>query len=395
MKGQAMQATDRPAGAAASPAGRRRRPGFSPGAALANPAPALLVGIGLAWLTFADRRPSRGAGSNATATRPGSSWREPNATGHAGQHAESPTDIPARGWWEVLKRVMNETGKDNMSIIAAGCAFYTLLALFPAITALLSIYGLVMDPATVERQLNAMAGVVPQEAFTIIQNQAHQVAGGGRTALGWSAGLAIVLALYSASSGIKTLFEALNIAYEEEETRSFIRLNATALIFTLAAIVGLPVGLAVIVGVPAALHALPLGPLTEWAIRIASWLILLAVVVGGLAVVYRYGPARAPARWRWLTTGSLAAAVLWLLASVAFSYYAAHFGSYNQTYGALGGVIILLMWLWISAYVILLGAELNSELELQTERDTTTGQPAPMGTRGAYAADHTAGERAA
>lgn len=386
-----MQAIDRPAGPAASPAGRRRRPGFSPAAALANPVPALLVGIGLTWLTFADRRPRRGAGRD-DAAQPRSSWREPDAAGGPGQHAESPTDIPARGWWEVLKRVMNETSKDNMSIIAAGCAFYALLALFPAITALLSIYGLVVDPGTVERQLGAIAGVVPQEAFTLIQNQAHQVASGGRTALGWSAALAIVLALYSASSGVKTLFEALNIAYEEEETRSFIRLNATALVFTLAAVVGLPIGLAVIVGVPAALHVLPLGPLTEWAIRIASWVILLALVVGGLSVVYRYGPARSPARWRWLTPGSLAAAVLWLLASVAFSYYAAHFGSYNQTYGALGGVIILLMWLWISAYVILLGAELNSELELQTERDTTTGQPAPMGGRGAYAADHVKGQ---
>ena len=389
-----MQATDRPAGAATSPAGRRRRPGFSPAAAIANPVPALLVGIGLAWLTFADKRPRRGADRSGTTTQPRPSWREPEATGQPGRHAESPTDIPAHGWWDVLKRVLNETGEDNMSIIAAGCAFYALLALFPAITALLSIYGLVVDPATVEQQLNAIAGVAPQEAFTIIQNQAHQVASGGRTALGWSAGLAIVLALYSASSGVKTLFEALNIAYEEQETRSFIRLNATALIFTLAAVVGLPIGLAVIVGVPAALHVLPLGPLTEWAIRIASWILLLALVVGGLSVVYRYGPARAPARWRWLTPGSLAAAILWLLASVAFSFYAGHFGSYNQTYGALGGVIILLMWLWISAYVILLGAELNSELELQTERDTTTGQPEPMGARGAYAADHTADKRA-
>jgi membrane protein len=389
-----MQASHRSAPADASPAGRHRRPGFSPRAALANPIPALLVGIGLTWLTFSDRR-TRGSGSAQAAARTGETSREPGTTDAPGRHAESPTEIPARGWWEVLKRVMAETSADNMSIIAAGCAFYALLALFPAITALLSIYGLVVDPATIERQLSGIADVAPKEAFDIIQGQAHQVASGGRTALGWSAGLAILLALYSAASGVKTLFEALNIAYEQEESRGFVRLNAVALLFTLAAIVGLPIGLAVIVGVPAVLHALPLGPATEWLIRIVSWVILLAIVVGGLAVVYRFGPARAPARLRWLTPGSMAAAVLWLLASLAFSYYAAHFGSYNQTYGALGGVIILLMWLWISAYVILLGAELNSELELQTARDTTTGQPRPEGERGAYAADHTAGERAA
>ncbi|MEK0082520.1 YihY/virulence factor BrkB family protein [Benzoatithermus flavus] len=313
--------------------------------------------------------------------------------GGAGRTAASPTEIPAKGWWAVVQRVWAEIGKDNMTIIAAGCAFYAMLALFPAITALVSIYGLVADPAAIEQHIGTLQGVLPQEAAKLIVDQMHSVASTTTGALGWSAALAILLALYSASSGVKTLFTALNVAYEEEEDRSFLRFNLTALVFTFLAIVSIIIGLGIIVGVPAVLAYLPLGPFAEWGVRIASWLVLLALVIVGLAMIYRFGPSRAPANWRWLTPGSITAAVLWLLASAAFSFYAAHFGSYNKTYGALAGVIILLMWLYISAFVILLGAELNAELELQTEKDTTTGRPEPMGERQAYVADHVVGGR--
>lgn len=364
--------------------GSRRRIG--------NPLPFMLVGIGVAWLALTERR-SRGGNAARVPARSGGQGRAP-ADDAAGRHADRPTDIPAQGWKEVLFRVKDEISKDNMSIIAAGCAFYALLALFPAITALVSIYGIVADPGQIEQQLNALEGVVPQEAFTIIRDQLHSVVTSGNTALGWGAALAILLALYSASAGIKSLFEALNIAYEEEETRGFIRYNLTALGFTLAAVVGVAIGLGVIVGVPAIVEYLPFGVLGEWLVRILSWVVLFILVAGGLAVIYRLGPSRAPANWRWVSPGSIAATVLWLIASLAFSFYAANFASYNETYGALGGVIILLMWLWISAYVVLLGAELNSELELQTKHDTTTGEPVPMGQRDAYVADHTAEERA-
>ena len=301
--------------------------------------------------------------------------------------------IPPRGWLEVLRRVWDEIGKDNMSIIAAGCAFYALLALFPAITALVAIYGIVADPATIEQQIGALGGVVPKEAVDLLNAQAHAVAATGPTKLSWGAALALLLALYSATSGVKTLFEALNIAYEEEETRSFLRLNLMAFGFTVVAVIGVAVAIAVIVGLPVLLDYLPLGPLGEWLARIGSWILLFAMILCGLALLYRFGPSRAPANWRWVTPGSLTAAALWLASSVAFSLYVAKFATYNQTYGALGGVVILLMWLYISAFVILLGAELNAEAELQTKRDTTTGPPMPMGRRQAYAADHTAEQR--
>ena len=310
-----------------------------------------------------------------------------------GRGADSPTAIPPRGWLEVLQRVWGEVGKDNMSIIAAGCAFYALLALFPAITALVAIYGLVADPAIIEQQISTLGAVMPKEAVDLLNVQAHAVAATGPTKLSWGAALALLLALYGATSGVKTLFEALNVAYEEDETRSFVRLNLTAFAFTVVAVIGVAVMIAMIVGLPTVLDYLPLGQLGEWLVRIGSWVLLFALVLLGLAVLYRFGPSRAPASWRWLTPGSLLATTLWLAASVAFSLYVGKFAAYNQTYGTLGGVVVLLMWLYISAFVILLGAELNAEAELQTKQDTTTGPPVPMGSRQAYAADHTAEQR--
>lgn len=384
-----------------APPGGPRRSGRrgGVGGVLGNPIPAVLVGVGLAWMAFSERRRRPAAARARTDAAAGTA--APDHQGEAarpdaaarGLHADAPTEIPARGWGEVLWRVKDEVSRDNMSIVAAGCAFYALLALFPAITAMVSAYGLIADPADVERHMQALAGVVPGDAFAIIRDQTHAVAAQGETALGWGAALALVLALYSASAGVQTLFTALNIAYEEEETRGFLSFYLTCFAFTLAAIVGVSAALAILVGVPAVLDYLPLGPAGEWVVRIVSFLLLFALVAGGIAAIYRFGPARSPASWRWLTPGSIAATTLWVLASAAFSYYAANFAGYNETYGTLGGVIVLLMWLWISAYVVLLGAELNSELELQTAADTTTGHPRPEGQRGAYVADHTPAHR--
>ena len=347
-----------------------------------------VLGLVVAWVALAGRKERRQSRPEASAVP-----NELRRGLRAGRRAHSPTQIPPRGWWEVLKRVWDQVGRDNMSIVAAGCAFYAMLALFPAVTALVSIYGLVADPAQVGQQVEALRGYLPDQAVELIGAQAQQVASGGATVLGWSAAIAIVLALWTASSGVRTLFTALDIAYEEEESRSLIGFYATGLAFTLAAILAVVIGLTVIIGVPTALSYLPLGPAAGWAVRIVSWLILLSLLILGLAMIYRFGPSRAPANWRWLTPGAMVASTLWLLASVAFSFYVANFDSYNETYGTLGGVIILLMWLYISAFVILLGAELNAELELQTERDTTTGPTRPMGQRDAYVSDHTAETR--
>jgi membrane protein len=307
---------------------------------------------------------------------------------HAGETAERPSEIPPRGWLVVLRRVWDQVDRDNMLLVAAGCAFYAMLALFPAITALVSIYGLVADPSQVQQQMSSLEGILPQQALDLISTQANSVAGGAGNILGWSAALALLFALYTASSGVRSLFTALNIAYEEHEQRGFLQLYLLALAFTLGGVLALAVGLGVIVVLPVALGYLPLGPIGGIAVRIGSWAVLLVLLLLGLAVTYRFGPSRAKPRWRWVTPGSAVAALLWGAGSLAFSWYVANFASYNETYGVLGGVIILLMWLYLSALVILLGAELNAELELQTRRDTTTGESRPMGRRKAYVADH-------
>lgn len=350
---------------------------------------ALLVGLSLALLAVAERRrPAKASGDAHPGDRPRSSREAP---AQAGAAAERPSEIPPRGWLAVLWRVWDQVDRDNMLLVAAGCAFYAMLALFPAITALVSIYGVVADPGQVEQQMESLGGFLPEEAVALISTQASSVAGGAGNVLGWSAILAVLFALYTASSGVKTLFTALNIAYEEREERGFLQLNAVALAFTLGAVLAVAVGLGVIVVLPVAVGYLPLGPVGSIAVRIGSWSVLLGLLLLGLAAVYRFGPSRAQPRWRWVTPGSLVAAVLWGAGSLAFSWYVANFASYNETYGVLGGVIILLIWLYLSAFVILLGAELNAELELQTRRDTTTGESRPMGRRRAYVADHARG----
>lgn len=305
---------------------------------------------------------------------------------HRGREASRPSDIPKAGWRDILLRVKSEISNDHVSISAAGVAFYALLAIFPALAALIGIAGLMLDPATVESQLSQAAAVLPQEAAQILQDQARKVAenssGASLAAIG-----GLLLALYSASSGMRTLMEAMNIAYDEEEKRGFVRLYVTALLLTLVLIVGVIITLGAMVVLPALLGSIGLGSVFQTALTYGRWPVLALLMILGLAIVYRYGPSRENARWRWTTPGSVVATVLWLIASILFSIYVQNFGSYTETYGALGGVIILLMWFWISAFVVLLGAELNSEMEHQTQRDTTTGPERPMGQRGARKAD--------
>jgi membrane protein len=267
--------------------------------------------------------------------------------------------------------------------------FYALLALFPAIAALIAIWGLAFDPQQIEQQITAISQFLPEQAGAIITDQARQVAaaGGG---LGLAAVIGILLALYSASKGIKALIEGLNIIYDEQEKRGFIKLNLMALVITLGIIVALIVALGVIVVLPIVLELLGLGPIVDALVSIVRWPLLFAFAMLVLAALYRWAPSRAPARWRWVTWGAAIATLIWVLGSIAFSIYVRNFGSYNETYGSLGAVIILLMWLWLSAFVVLLGAELNAEMEHQTERDSTTGAPEPRGRRGAQVADEVA-----
>lgn len=304
-----------------------------------------------------------------------------------GRNADSPAGIPAAGWRDILYRVWRAVQKDHVGLVAAGIAFYGLLAIFPAITALMAISGLVVEPAEIHSQLATIRTFIPQRASEIILEQAKSVAGSQDAGLGITFIVSLSLALYSASKGISSLIEGLNVAYDEHETRGFFKRKLLTLALTVILVLVLLLGLASALLLPVILNFLYLPDWLEGVLSTVRWILMGLLTVMGLSLVYRFGPCRSDARWKWITPGAVTAALLWLAASIGFSVYAANFGSYNKTFGSLAGVIILLMWLWISAYIVLLGAELNGEMEAQTRKDSTTGPDKPMGERGAVKAD--------
>ena len=305
-----------------------------------------------------------------------------------GRDAVRPGGIPPRGWLDIGWRIYNRIIETSMSLIAAGVAFYGLLALFPAITALLAIGGLIVEPQQIVDQITSFGGVLPSDALGIVKDQATAVAGSDDTRLSLAAGLSLALALWSASRGMASLVQGLNIVYEEKEKSGFIALNLRVLALTLNLVIGFVVGLLAILGLPVLLSLADWPVTGEWIASALRWLLLVAMAMVGLAIVYRYGPSRTNARWRWITPGAVVACVVWVGASALFTLYVSRFASYNESFGALAGVIILILWLWISAFVLLLGGAINAEMEAQTRRDTTTGPPRPMGERGAYKADN-------
>lgn len=305
-----------------------------------------------------------------------------------GRHAETPGEIPAKGWKDIALRLKDEVAEDHVGLVAAGVAFYALLAIFPAITALMALAGLVLEPAQVQSQLEMLTGIIPQEASQIILDQAVAVAGSEESGLGFAFVLGLLLAVYSASKGMGSLIEGLNVVYDENEERGFFVKTLWTLGLTVFLIVGLVLGLGAALAVPAVLGFASWPGWVETLIELVRWAILAVLTVFGLAVVYRYGPSRDNAQLQWLSPGAILACVIWVVASVGFSIYVTNFGSYNETFGSMGGVIIMLMWLWISAYIVLLGAELNAEMEAQTRSDTTVGPDERMGTRGAEKADN-------
>ncbi|HRK96587.1 MAG TPA: YihY/virulence factor BrkB family protein [Rhodospirillales bacterium] len=311
--------------------------------------------------------------------------------GARGEYADSPSDIPPRGWRDVLFRVKDEISGDNLSVVAAGVAFYSLLAVFPALAALVMIYGLFADPADVQRQLEPLKDVIPPDAFSILDGQLSAVASKGTQPLGLGLIFTLGLSLWSATAGVKALFTAMNIAYEERETRNFLKFNAVALLFTILGLGFVLVALGVIAAVPAAVDFLGVEGWPRTGLLLLRWVGLAVFVMIALALLFRYGPSRAAARFRWITPGAVVATILWVVGSVAFSFYVQNFASYNRTFGSLGAVVVLLMWFYLTAFIVCLGAELNAELEHQTARDSTTGRERPLGNRGAYVADHAAG----
>ena len=310
------------------------------------------------------------------------------ANGGHGRQADQPQEIPPRGWKDIAKRTAKEVKQDQVPLLGAGVAFYALLSLFPAIIAGVSIYGLVADPATVRDQINRLTEMLSPETAAIIGTQLKQVTSGAGGALGVATVIGILTALWSASSGTKALITGVNLAYDETEGRKFVKLRGLALLLTLGAMVLVGVALATIVGYPPIADTLPTA--LRWLVAIVRFVILGGLLVVGLAVLYRYAPDRDQPKWSWVSWGSGIAALLWVLATIGFALYANFFGNYNKTYGALAGIIILMFWLYLTAFVVLVGAELNAEMELQTVKDTTAGPTRPMGERDAHAADHVA-----
>ncbi|MBV9811279.1 MAG: YihY/virulence factor BrkB family protein [Acetobacteraceae bacterium] len=307
-----------------------------------------------------------------------------------GRGAESPEQIPWRGWRQILHRTYSEMISDRISMVASGCAFWATLALFPAISMLVSLYGLAFDPQTVEPQLATIRDLLPPAAYTLIAQRIDSLVRQGGGTLGLSLVLSTLFALWSTATGTKTLLTALNMAYEEEERRSLLHFQLVGVAMTATIVVGAIVALAILVTLPFAIDFVGLGDYSQTLIKLASVAVLVIFVLLLLSFVYRFGPCRRKAKWKWVTPGSVVATLLWLLASLLFSLYVGHLANYDSTYGPLGAVAAVMMWFWVSAYAVLLGAELNSEMELQTVRDSTEGPPKPMGARGAYVADHVA-----
>jgi membrane protein len=307
-----------------------------------------------------------------------------------GEEAETPTQIPPRGWWQIIRRALKESSADHVSMLAGGVAYFAFLALFPALIAAVTIYGLVADPAQVTAQVQSLAGTLPQEAQPLIVDQLNSVAASGDGALGIGLVVSLLAALWAASSGTGNLVQAVNLAYDEDESRGFVKLRGTALLLTLGAIVFLLLTLALVAVVPPVLDALQLGVVGTILAQVVRWALLVGLVIAALAVVYRVAPDRDAPKFSWVSPGAVVATGLWILGSIGFSLYVNNFGSYNKTYGALAGVVVLLLWLYLTSYIVLLGAEINAEAERQTRRDTTRGEPVPMGRRGAVAADQVA-----
>jgi len=308
-----------------------------------------------------------------------------------GRRAVAPWQIPFRGWKDILVRTYQQLNEDRLLAVAAGVVFYGLLALFPAITALVSSYALFAKASTINDHLSLLSGILPAGAFDIVKDQVARVLAKGDIKLGMAFATSFLLAVWSANGGMKAILDALNVAYEENEKRGFLKLNAVSLVFTFGGLVGVLIAIGCVVALPIVLATIGLGSITDAVLRFGRWPALVVMLLLGLAVLYAYGPSREPPQWRWLTVGAVFASVTWLAGSALLSFYLANYANYDATYGSLGAAIGLMMWMWMSTIVVLLGAELNAEIEHQTAMDSTADGNKPLGARGAKVAD-TVGE---
>lgn len=304
-----------------------------------------------------------------------------------GRDARRPRAIPRRGWWRILKRVWFNVGAHNLGVTAGGIAFYLMLSVAPGLAALVALYALVSDPAEVQGLMQGLVGVLPDQSEDIMREQLTRLATTPKATAGWGAALGAVVALWGATRGTRALMLALNTVYNERENRNILRLNIAAVGITLALVLFVAVTLGLVAVLPAVLRAVGTGPVTQWIVTLVKWPVLIAAVILALGAFYRWGPSRAAAKWHWLTPGSLIATALWLVGSALFSAYVRSFGSYSETYGSLAAVVVLMIWFLITAYAVLLGAEIDAAIEHQTAVDTTVGPDRPMGRRGAFVAD--------
>jgi membrane protein len=302
-----------------------------------------------------------------------------------GSEADKPQEIPAKGWFQIAKRGWAEAKADNVPLMAAGMAYYAFLAIFPAIIAAVLLYSFFADPATIATQLDALGSAIPPDIKKTLTDQIGLAAGNGK--VGFGAVVAILVALFSASGGMSNLMTAVNICYDEEETRGFVKKRLIALALTVGAIVFFLLVVSLVAVLPLVLGFLGTNGVVLFLVQAARWVLIVVVITVALAVLYRVAPDRDAPKLRWVSVGAGIATLLWLIASVGFSIYVSQFGSYAKTYGAIAGIVILLLWLFITAYAILLGAEINAESEQQTVADTTKGAPKPIGERDAVKAD--------
>ena len=326
------------------------------------------------------------ASTPATASSGASLPREAHQPGR-GRLADHPAEIPPRGWWDIARRVYDEIFEDRILAVAAGVAFYGLLALVPAIGAFVALYGLVADPATIGSHIAALAGVLPGGAIDIMHDQVRHLTAKGSTTLSVAFFTGLGISLWSSNAGMKAMFDALNVAYQEREKRNIVMLNLWSLGFTFATLVFLALAMSAIVVIPVLMNFFGLGSSTEWVMWAGRWPALFLLTLAALTILYRYGPSRRRAQWIWLSPGAVFGAAGWLAVSMLFSWYVANFGSYNETYGSLGAVIGFMTWMWLSSIIVLVGAEISAETEHQTARDTTEGPEKPLGRRGARMAD--------
>ncbi len=337
-----------------------------------------------------DLKPKSGVPSGSRSSRTTSApvdARQSEGAGGRGEGADAPQEIPPRGWFDVAKRTAQKFSENELLSEAAAVTFYALLSLFPAVTAIVSIYGLFADPATIQSHLDAASGLLPSGGMQIIDDQVKRLTASPTSGLSIGAVFGVLTALWSANQGTKAVFSALNDVYGEREERGFVKLTALSLAFTVGGVLVLLLGIALVVVLPLVFRFLGMDGVFESVEKIARWPIILIAIVGAFALLYRYGPSRRLAKWRWVTWGGALGALAWVGLSVGFSWYVEHFGNYNKTYGSLGAIIGFLTWIWLSTTMLLIGAQINAELETQTKADSTVGGARPVGQRDATAAN--------